>query len=95
MKINGRITYWNPFRHFGIVEYREACNGGFKLTNYFLHRSKIVFMMSEPQIDCFARFESSKPAPLRPDLLCEALNVEVYQTMEQLEAAEKEPKAGA
>ena len=92
MKIDGRIIYWNQARHFGVVEHREAWNGGFKVANYFLHQSKIVFMMAEPQIDYFVRFEPGKLTPL-PGRLPEAGNAEVYETAEQAEKVEL--KAGA
>src|SRR5260370_25683834 len=90
MKTEGVLVYWNPVQKFGIVECREPWNGGFKLTKYFLHQSKIIFIVGEPRLDCFVRFEidnrpkmkllmSGKPA------LPEAFAAEVYQTREQAE----------
>lgn len=94
MKLEGTLVYWNSDRKFGIVECREAWNGGYRLTKFFLHQARINFIMGEPRIDCFVRFE---PGELPPNLLAskllankraplpDALDAEVYQTREQAE----------
>jgi hypothetical protein len=99
MKTKGVLVYWNPAKKFGIVECREASNGGWKLTKFFLHQARINFIMGEPHIDCFVRFEVGKTPPKqltsdgRRPALPEAYEAEVYQTREQAEKVE--PKVGA
>lgn len=92
MKNEGYLVYWNPMQKFGIIECREPWNGGYKLTKFFLHRSKIIFIVGEPQVDSFVRFEVGRPRPSKTGmmasgrpLLPEAFDAEVYPSREQAE----------
>jgi hypothetical protein len=89
MKTEGYLVYWNPVQKFGVIECSEPWNGGFKLTKFFLHRSKIVFIVGEPRLDCFVRFRiDNRPmhalASGRPPLP-EAFDAEVYPDQQQAE----------
>ncbi len=91
MKNEGVLVYWNPVQKFGVVECREPWNGGFKLTKFFLHQSKIIFIVGEPRLECFVRFEIDKrPMKKNPltsgrPALPEAFDAEVYPSREQAE----------
>jgi hypothetical protein len=94
MKREGTLVYWNALQKFGIVECREAWNGGFKLLKFYLHQARIIFIVGEPQDDCFVRVESNA-APLKQltsgrPALPEAFDAEVYQTREQAEKVESD-----
>jgi hypothetical protein len=80
MKTEGYLVYWNPVQKFGVIECSEPWNGGFKLTKFFLHRSKIVFIVGEPRLDCFVRFRIDNRPPLP-----EAFDAEVYPDQQQAE----------
>jgi hypothetical protein len=86
MTKEGSVIYWNEGKKFGVVESREPWKGGFKLTKYFLHQSRIVFMTEEPQLGSFVRFEvrdietPGLTTPSGREVLADAVNVEVYRS---------------
>ena len=64
MKLLGRIELWYPNKPtgpFGFVTVNNpVMGGGFAVDRYFLHASRIVYVMSEVKTGCLVRFDAVK-----------------------------------
>jgi hypothetical protein len=85
-KLIGKLFYWNG--RIGLIEARIPEHGGYKIARYFLHCSQIVFEPEQISKDQVVRFTTldRKPAPGK---LPFAGDAEIYESLEQLQAAEK------
>jgi hypothetical protein len=88
MKLIGRLSYWNDQKLFGFIESRTPDRIGFRVQKYFLHSSEIQIEPELIQVGQFVRFIIKSKQP-RSGPLPFAGEVEVYENMEQLQAAEK------
>jgi hypothetical protein len=85
MKRIGKLTWWNHTRGFGIC---ESKNADYSLQRFYVHVAKITRCVPDtPKINCWLRFDVSPELPKRSQDVPAALNVEVFETQEQLNAA--------
>ena len=84
----GRLSHWNAQRSFGFIEVKTPDRVGYRITKYFLHASQIVIEPEQIKVGQVVRFEVRKEEPQRGPLPF-AGEVEIYENMEQLQAAEK------
>jgi hypothetical protein len=84
MKKVGTILWWGQHktqRNYGIVEVKNAdCS----IEKYFLHRKNFIKCVPDlPSIDMMAVFDVSPEPPLEGKLR-EGINIEIYQSKEQM-----------
>jgi hypothetical protein len=85
MKI-GKLIYWNS--RFGFIEVRIPEPIGIRIERYFLHHSRIVLEPATIQEGQFVRFVVRAQQP-QPGKLPYAGDAQIFETEEQLQAAEK------
>lgn len=85
----GRLSHWNDHKSFGFVDVKVKDNFGWRTDRYFLHAAQITFQTIENVHEgCWVRFEVRDHQP-RPGNLPYAGKAEVFETLGQLQEAEK------
>lgn|SRR5579863_6040241 len=85
MKEQGRVVFWSDSKQYGLIAVQvPAASGGYRVENYFMPASRIIFAMSENYIGKFARFEISPASPRNPGEYKAARNIELFDTAEQM-----------
>lgn len=86
MKLLGTIELWfadKPTGPFGFVVIKTpVSDGGFAVDRYFLHASRIKFVMSEVKAGCLVRFgvEQARSKKLNAYPVC--IDAEVFDALE-------------
>jgi cold shock CspA family protein len=91
MKI-GTLIYWNS--RFGFIEVRIPEPIGIKIERYFLHHSRIVLEPETIHEGQSVRFVVRAQQP-QPGKLPYAGDAEIFESMEQLQDAEKGSEGSA
>lgn len=82
---------------FGIVEVRAREGAGYRLQKYFLHQSQVVFQtMEQPREGDIVLF-SIRPErrTLALGMLPSAMDAEIFETVEQMQAASEKGGEGS
>lgn len=88
MKLIGKLTYWSGPRLFGFVEVRTPFQAGYRVEKFFLHDNEVIIKPEEIRAGQFVRFVIKSKRP-KVGPLPYAGEAEIYETMEQLQEAEK------
>lgn len=81
----GKVIYYNPKKHFGIVEVKSYIEVGYRFDRYYLHASRIKFTTFDPPIaGLIARFDVwNKPKRQPSEYPC-AVDAELFGSIEEM-----------
>jgi hypothetical protein len=82
----GQLTWFSKERNFGFVEVQvPEPQGGIRLDRFFLHRSNIRLLYTEPNAGCFVIFDEGLVGPGKK--FPNAINAKIYRSRVEAEAA--------